>query len=499
MDLFALARGRGKGNSKGKGSLGPYAAPMPLMMPVMPGANGPEGPYAAMPVMMPCYGYAPVAPCTPMMMMMPPVSGPTFSSGPALPGSAHELAGSTVVIEEIAPSAPSRTAPPLEPFKGLHGRIKSFEVRKSFGFVECSYLRDRRMGDAYLDAAGMAPFTVGDCVLFDANFDDKGRPRAKHLMGLCDLEGWIKSFSEDKKFGFIQNDAISQRLGCDVFLLATHKGSFAVGSKVRFSVSFTEGNKPQAFDLKAAPDSAWTEEESPPTGEVSVGSDIPETLEGTIKSFDAANGYGFIECPYLRSVDIMLDAFLHKSQLGDFQVGSEVQFSVHFRQGRPQASDLRAVGAPALAEEQEMPQSPPRDLDATADLPERLAGNIKSFNDVKGFGFIECGLLKDRGMKDVFLHKSQIGSLGVGSAVSFTVSFKNGRPQASDVQGIEPPTDPASPTKCAVCLSGDVAVLYIECGHACLCIDCSDNGNAAQLRRCPICRQLGERKPFFFS
>merc|ERR1712217_866350 len=75
--------------------------------------------------------------------------------------------------------------------------------------------------------------------------------------------------------------------------------------------------------------------------------------------------------------------------------------------------------------------APPADSSNT-----RFQGRIKSFNAEKGYGFIESAEAFQCYGRDVFLHKSLIGDLTVGAAVSFTVEVsKEGFPQARDIQG----------------------------------------------------------------
>jgi cold shock CspA family protein len=72
-------------------------------------------------------------------------------------------------------------------------------------------------------------------------------------------------------------------------------------------------------------------------------------FHGRIKSFNAQKGFGFIECPEAHAV-YGRDVFLHKAQIGDFNIGSELSFAVEMNKSNmPQARDLAEVDQFALA------------------------------------------------------------------------------------------------------------------------------------------------------
>jgi len=63
-------------------------------------------------------------------------------------------------------------------------------------------------------------------------------------------------------------------------------------------------------------------------------------FQGTIKSFNVQKGFGFIECPEAHQV-YGRDVFLHKAQIGTYQIGSQVSFAVEMNKtNMPQARDL---------------------------------------------------------------------------------------------------------------------------------------------------------------
>lgn len=72
---------------------------------------------------------------------------------------------------------------------------------------------------------------------------------------------------------------------------------------------------------------------------------------------------------------------------------------------------------------------PPQDLGGG-----RERGRIKSFNEEKGFGFIDCAKLRDKFGRDVFIHMKQMGDLEVGEDITFICETnKDGMPQARDI------------------------------------------------------------------
>mmetsp|Transcript_66568 Transcript_66568/g.172231 ORF Transcript_66568/g.172231 Transcript_66568/m.172231 type:complete len:179 (-) Transcript_66568:55-591(-) len=66
----------------------------------------------------------------------------------------------------------------------------------------------------------------------------------------------------------------------------------------------------------------------------------------------------------------------------------------------------------------------------------RSEGTIKSFNETKGFGFIDCRELNETFGNDVFIHHAQMaGGLSVGEHVTFAVMLnKENKPQGYDLQ-----------------------------------------------------------------
>jgi hypothetical protein len=57
-----------------------------------------------------------------------------------------------------------------------------------------------------------------------------------------------------------------------------------------------------------------------------------------------------------------------------------------------------------------------------------------------------------------------------------------------------PVDDPASPSKCHICLQQNLRIAFLPCGHLCACAMC-----AAGLKHCPMCREEVEDTVCIFT
>jgi len=73
----------------------------------------------------------------------------------------------------------------------------------------------------------------------------------------------------------------------------------------------------------------------------------PGRCVGRIKSFNPNHGFGFVDCPAMYE-RFGRDVFIHKAQLGDFKVGTDITFVCEpNKDGLPQARDpLLLDGSP---------------------------------------------------------------------------------------------------------------------------------------------------------
>lgn len=296
-----------------------------------------------------------------------------------------------------------------EPGPGYTGTIKQFSAEKGFGFIDCPELHEYYGRDTWLHHAQVFDFKPGETVEFTMSLNKDGNPQAVNLsypkepvqqfeqmfnqmaqwMGFGAggqqgerYTGTIKSFSVEKGFGFIECKDLHKMYGRDTWVHHAQILSYAPGDIVEFTMSLNKDGNPQAGDLtdgseagqRAAKvgrimDKASGKASSGSSGKGLLGSllgkgkgagsgkaesgDAPSWLQpadderyaGVVKRFDADKGFGFIECDVLKNF-YGRDTWVHSAQLGEFQVGDQVEFSMTLnQQGNPQAINLAAATA----------------------------------------------------------------------------------------------------------------------------------------------------------
>jgi len=184
---------------------------------------------------------------------------------------------------------------------------------------------------------------------------------------------------------------------------------------------------------------------------------------GTVKSFFPDKGFGFIDCPATWGT-FGRDVFLHGTEFeaaaaAGLHVGGPCSFYVHLNtQGQPQANRVQCLNGsqPGCGGATERPadmgsgQAGPEGegiSDVSLMKAGPFAGVVKSFNEPKGFGFIDCAETFAIFGHDIFVHKSEYTAAGlqVGSYCSFKVHLNNQRqPQANSVQVLSEAGEPTA-------------------------------------------------------
>jgi len=216
--------------------------------------------------------------------------------------------------------------------------------------------------------------------------------------------GSVKRFNPETGWGFI-----SESNGQDYFVMKSNVegGVLNEGDQVQFKIG--HGNKGlQATEVKNLGPSTQSGALGQPTQPSG-----PPTI-GTVKNFNMEKGWGFIEQANGQDVFVMRSNIVG----GVLNPGDQVHFKVAMGQKGMQAVDVKHLG-PELAGTQ--------------------IGTVKTFNQAKGWGFIEAAATAAYG--DIFLHGKDLNGQIVnnGSQVQYTIAInQNGRPQAQNVAVLSP-------------------------------------------------------------
>eukprot|EP00931_Biecheleriopsis_adriatica_P095357 TRINITY_DN6896_c0_g1_i3.p1 TRINITY_DN6896_c0_g1~~TRINITY_DN6896_c0_g1_i3.p1 ORF type:complete len:285 (+),score=51.95 TRINITY_DN6896_c0_g1_i3:79-855(+) len=233
--------------------------------------------------------------------------------------------------------------------------------------------------------------------------------------------GSIIRFNPKTGWGYIDCPPLKSEYGKDVFLHKQYMDrDFDVGDTVNFTIELSEEGMPQARDIKPHQGNRQPQQSSSPANNSG-------RFFGSIIRFNPKSGWGYIDCPPLKT-KYGKDVFLHKQYMDrDFDVGDTVNFTIELsEEGMPQARDIKPHQGNHQA------QQPA----ASSRTPERFFGSIVSFNAKTGWGYIDCPPLKSKYGKDVFLHRDHMErEFSVGDTVKFAVQLsEEGMPQARDIQ-----------------------------------------------------------------
>lgn len=348
------------------------------------------------------------------------------------------------------------------------GTIISFNPEKGWGYINspdllAKYGKDVFLHKDYID--GSQELSVNKEVMFDLMLNEKGMPQARNItpinasragarktkMNGQRFTGSIVSFNPTNGWGYIKSPSLFDKYGKDVFLHRDYIDpgfGAAVGDIVSFSIELRESDgMPQARSIRnqaqqqkalRTPRAQAPLQFMPPRAALPTRS----RHSGKIVSFSPVKGWGYINSPALFN-QFGKDVFLHSDYLLEgtmFNVNDTVSFSIKLNEkGMPQARDIRAGAAwdfqaggatPAQARQG---QKRLRGGGAASNY----VGRIVSFNNSKGWGYINCPELFAIYQKDVFLHKDYISEgsqFDINDTVSFSIELnERNMPQARDI------------------------------------------------------------------
>ena len=161
------------------------------------------------------------------------------------------------------------------------------------------------------------------------------------------FQGRVKSYNGSKGWGFIECAETYLLYQCDVFLTKTRTGPrLRVGGSVEFSVVLKgPQGEPHACNTTPLDAPAMDQIIQPNRMQSNLGGTHSGRFLGTVKSYNHAKGWGFIECQETYAL-FQCDVFLTKMHAFELGVGGSVEFSVILKgpQGEPHAVDTLPLG-----------------------------------------------------------------------------------------------------------------------------------------------------------
>eukprot|EP00930_Biecheleria_cincta_P033448 TRINITY_DN2317_c0_g1_i1.p1 TRINITY_DN2317_c0_g1~~TRINITY_DN2317_c0_g1_i1.p1 ORF type:complete len:668 (-),score=144.59 TRINITY_DN2317_c0_g1_i1:8-2011(-) len=285
----------------------------------------------------------------------------------------------------------------------LWGVIKSYNPEKKSGFIDCPMLQQTvYVYQDVLQQTAPTPAGPGDRVAFFVHWSAKGQPQASRPLiklkegagsqdGSYALRGTFRMPKGGKDFGFIDCDEIKEFFGRDVFVKQELASGLQDADMVSFNCFLNREGLPAAEE--AAPcDEGW----EPRAADLSFAQEV-ETGKGQ-KGAGKDKG---------------------KPPFGGKNSGPPASYSSH---GEAGSFDGEGKG------------------EGKGGQPEPTgrfcSGQIKSFNQAKNYGFVECEEMMQEYGCDVFMHGKEFveRNLQVGDYVSFEVGMNSrGQPQALDI------------------------------------------------------------------
>lgn len=263
---------------------------------------------------------------------------------------------------------------------------------------------------------------------------------------MAQVSGFVKSFNAAAGYGFIKSEGVEGDVYFQRQWVLNMDVNNLQGQPVVYELHRAKDGKPQGKNVQAY----GSEPAVVPQVPISVSPS--STFSGTVKSFNAAKGFGFITSPslptdvYFQKKDVPIQ--LHMAEL----TGMQVRFMTNQTpDGKLQARDLvlsiagptTSFALPTMPVAVPVPVQLPSPMfppgrsfvvdSRTAGFPSdgsQHAGVVKSLKPDKGFGFIEAPGFS----QDVYFKLEGAGHLAPGKQVYFQLSWtSDGKPQARNI------------------------------------------------------------------
>lgn len=345
---------------------------------------------------------------------------------------------------------------PLLAGQRLLGVLKSYNTTTGFGFIACSQTASLFHRDIFIQRreVELCGASVGATISFTIELNRNGQPQARdvgveapgvgksedamHILSHMLAEvardaldrsyvGFLQSFNVSG--GSVSCDETLRIFGREVFVPAEHLQGLTVGDAVSFRLDIDlETGFPRARDLVLTsvpagslnPDCAVTTDTSSSPGVVPgvevLASLATVGLEASVTKMTLAN-LSFMERGQTEFAG--LEGMIPQTMLQWIQDQER-------EKARKQLS-LRGPSRPSPWEQ--------------LDLQRRYVGIIRTFNCIRGFGFIACDETFNVFGSDVFLHNEQRERFEVGDVVSFALEPRGTQVRARDLRPSSGPRD----------------------------------------------------------
>jgi len=377
------------------------------------------------------------------------------------------------------------------------GTVSSFNPHKGWGFITCEEAKQIYGSDVFLLKNDLNSFGVnkGDQVSFSVTKGDKGARAANVKVltvgpdGMQSFFGELKSFNPSKGFGFISSPASESIFGKDCFVLSSEFGDHypEQGMHVQFKAKMGERG-PIASEIRVLDGPGGFGGGKGFGGKGGMGMGMMQqwggkgfggkgfggdfggkgfggfggdfggkgfggfgggkggyggggfdggfgggkgggggwgqqdpkendVFFGVLKNVNDERGFGHIACDAMQKM-YGRDMFAHKTSIDEARVtmGESVSFSVSSGPKGPHAVNIKLFDSMSSKM--------------------TFVGEVKTWNDLKGFGFIDSPAARPIFQADIFLHRNDLGgkTVAVGDQIQFTVDTLGGRASAKNVR-----------------------------------------------------------------
>eukprot|EP00931_Biecheleriopsis_adriatica_P026108 TRINITY_DN1590_c0_g2_i1.p1 TRINITY_DN1590_c0_g2~~TRINITY_DN1590_c0_g2_i1.p1 ORF type:complete len:448 (+),score=119.35 TRINITY_DN1590_c0_g2_i1:175-1344(+) len=239
--------------------------------------------------------------------------------------------------------------------------------------------------------------------------------------------------------GGIACDDLSSVFGCEVLVDSSQLGGLMPGTEVTFAVTLTDDNRPQAFDL--SPTNPMMARNMGSMGSMGCMGGMMNQMSPML-----AAGKGPAELAAMAPVapGAIEDPALAQSMVATMKGALKGGGGSDHMPSVSKGGTIRMPGAPQPGEGKGKGKDDPNQ-----EVLGEFYGIVKSYNPIKGFGFIACDALKEAYSDgDVYLHNRYVGDFKVGQEVKFQAFLHNGRLQGrhlEDAAGLVKPQSGVMP------------------------------------------------------